>query len=544
MGLFGGNDEQINITLKAKDEASKEFDRARLSMGKLAGGVALGTLAADGFKTAMRVAGQVITDSIAEAEQYNQAIGQMNAVLKSTQNAAGLTRRELVDMADALSEVTLYQDDQVLSAQNMLLTFTQITKSVFPDAIQTVLDMSTALGQDLKNSAIQLGKALNDPIQGVTALQRVGVNFTDSQKEQIAVMVKSGHTIEAQNFILQELQREFGGSAKSAYDSASSIVKFEKHLTDLKQGIGSGVIPAVNNLASAFEDVTKRSGKAADIGKITFQVFATMGEFAANTAAGIHFLAGEIVTLTSYTVQYTSVIGLFSKQARQSFSDFRESVKQGVDTTVDFALTLKQKNDAVLKSWGEISDQATVLGDVGPAAYEATAEEAEKAKKKIDDAKRSILDTQDALEGFQKTLRGEASDLGTAFVEEQQKIADLRAELDKEFKKTGSDFDHNRVVELQAELDKERRAFEGKQGLQSQIPGEIAEAQRRAGLTDFERNIEDIQKRIIDTRNEFTQYINFNFNGDVAGDEGIKKTIMETISILNRDAQLAGVAGR
>ena len=64
-----------------------------------------------------------------------------------------------------------------------MLTFTGVGKDVFPQAIQTVLDMSQALGQDLKSSTVQLGKALNSPIDGITALSRVGVSFTDAQKK-------------------------------------------------------------------------------------------------------------------------------------------------------------------------------------------------------------------------------------------------------------------------------------------------------------------------------------------------------------------------
>jgi hypothetical protein len=63
-------------------------------------------------------------------------------------------------------------------------------------------DMSVALGQDMSSSAIQLGKALNDPIKGVSALQRVGVSFTASQKEQIKTLVQSGRTMDAQKLIL------------------------------------------------------------------------------------------------------------------------------------------------------------------------------------------------------------------------------------------------------------------------------------------------------------------------------------------------------
>ena len=41
-------------------------------------------------------------------------------------------------------------------------------------------------------SAIQVGKALNDPIKGVTALHRVGVQFTERRRDQIEALVESG----------------------------------------------------------------------------------------------------------------------------------------------------------------------------------------------------------------------------------------------------------------------------------------------------------------------------------------------------------------
>ena len=75
--------------------------------------------------------------------------------------------------------------------------------------------MSPVLGTDASGSAIQLGKALNDPIKGITALTRVGVTFTEQQKDQITTLVESGKTIDAQKIILGELQKEFGGSAEA-----------------------------------------------------------------------------------------------------------------------------------------------------------------------------------------------------------------------------------------------------------------------------------------------------------------------------------------
>lgn len=78
------------------------------------------------------------------------------------------------------------------------------------------LDMATAMNGGLKpsaeqlsNQAIQLGKALNDPIIGMGALRKVGVAFTEAQKEQIKTLQESGDLMGAQKIILNELGNEF-----------------------------------------------------------------------------------------------------------------------------------------------------------------------------------------------------------------------------------------------------------------------------------------------------------------------------------------------
>ena len=45
--------------------------------------------------------------------------------------------------------------------------------------------MAAVFGQDLSQATIQLGKALNDPIKGLSALTRVGIQFTEQQKKEI-----------------------------------------------------------------------------------------------------------------------------------------------------------------------------------------------------------------------------------------------------------------------------------------------------------------------------------------------------------------------
>jgi hypothetical protein len=126
---------------------------------------------------------------------------------------------------------------------------TNIGKDVFPAATETVLDMSQALGQDLKTSSVQLGKALNDPIKGITALSRVGVSFTDEQKDMIRTMVEAGDVAGAQAVILGELQKEFGGAARAAGETfAGQLTILQNELGNVVETIGGPVVSVLTEL--------------------------------------------------------------------------------------------------------------------------------------------------------------------------------------------------------------------------------------------------------------------------------------------------------
>lgn len=223
-------------------------------------GTILGNLATSAISGAFNLLGQGIqkvkgflADTVNEATASQDAIAQLEAVLKSTGGASGVTSQQAQDLASSLQKVTKFSDEAILGGENMLLTFTSIGKEIFPQATETILDMSQALGQDLKSSAIQLGKALNDPITGVTALRRVGVQFSDEQEEMIKKLVESGQMMEAQKFILEELKTEFGGSAVAAGKTFGGQLEILKNkLSDIKENIGNALLPILSSLTEAF----------------------------------------------------------------------------------------------------------------------------------------------------------------------------------------------------------------------------------------------------------------------------------------------------
>src|SRR3989304_2067675 len=237
--------ERLELLVTVKDSATGILK----GIGHAAGSILKGVLlAATGGATAL--AGG-LAYSIKQAMDAQKIQAQLAAVLKSTGGAAGVTADMANDLANSLSGVTTFEDDAILSGENMLLTFTNIGKDVFPAATQAMLDMSTATGQDLVSSSVQLGKALNDPIAGISALSRVGVTFTEDQKKMIEGMVEAGDVAGAQTVILEELSKEFGGSAKAAGETFGGQLTIVKNsLGNVAEEIGGALLPALSGFVT------------------------------------------------------------------------------------------------------------------------------------------------------------------------------------------------------------------------------------------------------------------------------------------------------
>ena len=204
------------------------------------------------------VAGVVkVTQAYAVQEQ---AEIRTRATLRATQYAAGLTADELFNMASALQEVTTFGDETIISGQNMLLTFKNIGEDTFPRATKAMLDMATAMGTDLKSTAIQLGKALNDPRAGLASLSRVGITFTEQQKEQIKVLQASGEMAQAQAIILKELESQFGGTAEAAAKGTGKFTQLGNVWGDIAEKLGKKLLPQT----SLWSKIMLKLGKNID----------------------------------------------------------------------------------------------------------------------------------------------------------------------------------------------------------------------------------------------------------------------------------------
>ena len=255
--IFGANTKELDkaldgATKRLRDTASQMNDVGKsLSIGLTAPIVAFGALATK------------------NAVDSAKAIAQVEAAVKSTGGAAGRSVSQLEEMAAGLQRISLYDDDEILKDVTAnLLTFTNVTGTQFDKAQVAILNLSTRLGTDLTSASVQVGKALNNPIKGVTALGRAGVQFTAEQKELITTLTESGDVAGAQAIILGELETQFGGAAEAAAN-ADPYTQMANEVGNLSESFGAiineALIPVVGYLQgvvdriSGFSDGTKKA---------------------------------------------------------------------------------------------------------------------------------------------------------------------------------------------------------------------------------------------------------------------------------------------
>jgi hypothetical protein len=228
--------------LEKAERGANHFSGAIRNSFSVALGIGMAKLGGFGLSIAHNV--------IFEAIDAEVNIKKLEAVIKSTGGAADVSSQQAQDWADSLSQVTRFSDDAILQSETMLLTFTRIGKDVFPDATEATLNMAEMFGGDATQAAIQLGKALNDPIEGVTALRRVGVMLTDQQEEQIKQFMAVGDIASAQKVILGELNTEFGGLARAAGDTLSGkLTILQNRLLNVAETVGMSLLPYVESFA-------------------------------------------------------------------------------------------------------------------------------------------------------------------------------------------------------------------------------------------------------------------------------------------------------
>jgi hypothetical protein len=273
-------------------------------------------------------AAAVITKSARDLARIEKINAQTEAVLKSMGNSAGVSAQHIQDLAGNLERLTASEAETIQEGANLLLTFGNIRNAVganndiFDQAVTMSVDLARAMGTDASGEAIRLGKALNDPTKGVSALTRVGVSFTEQQKEQIKTLQASGDLLGAQKIILGELQAQFGGSGQAYAATFAGQVELLNHeLGALGEEATMAVMPALRDMVASLRDLAPEIGtklKAA-IGSVDWKAFTkalvdTITFLVQNAEAIAKVVTALYVLNTAYNV-VKAATGIFNAAA-------------------------------------------------------------------------------------------------------------------------------------------------------------------------------------------------------------------------------------
>lgn len=373
---------------------------------------ATGLLSIGAATAALQKTVQVTKEAVALFKEQEQVEAKLNATLKSTGFAAGLTADRITDMASALQSQTTFGDEAIIGAQSLLLTFKEVGEQVFPRATEAILDMSAAMGQDLRSTTVQVGKALNDPIQGVTALRRVGVQLTGAQEEMIEKFVEVNDVAAAQEIILQELESQFGGVAKAAGETATGAMEqFKNAIGDGKEAQGEFAAYVAKDTVKALTDLTSRHN---ELKSSILDVGTALAKISSGQDAGdlTNELETQLAVVKSIENGLLSRLGLGEnrlKQEQEKLLILHEQ-QQAYEEQVERAKELSEqaKREAEWKS---------VLSGI----EERRAVKSQELKEATEEANQIIFDSLDPLEQQRISLNEQAKALNEIYQKNLQR---------------------------------------------------------------------------------------------------------------------------
>jgi len=244
----------ISDFTKGIDQSTKHVDTMGdkiKKFGKIAAaGLLVAGAAAVAFASKAIQAGEAAATSNARIAQINESMGLFG---DSTDEVTA----SLVNYANEVARSTGIDQNAIKATQAKLLTFKEIAQTAdevggnFERATKAAIDLGAAGFGTAETNAIQLGKALNDPIKGITALTRSGVTFTESEKARIKVLVESNQVGEAQNMILAAIETQVGGTAEA---TSNATDRMKVGLSQVTETIGVALLPAFEKVTAFLLD--------------------------------------------------------------------------------------------------------------------------------------------------------------------------------------------------------------------------------------------------------------------------------------------------
>ena len=287
--------------------------------------------------------------ALAAGEEVNSANARIGQIAKSMDifgESTDYVQKRLVKLAEAQAVELGISNLTIKATKAKLLTFRNLAKSAnvvggaFDRANMAALDMAAAGFGSAEGNAVQLGKALEDPIKGIAALAKSGVTFTEQEKEKIRTLVESNKLLDAQDMILKAIEQQVGGTAAATADDSA---KMKEGFAQVSQALGMSLLPileTVTPILLGFATWAKENPGtfkivAAAIGGIALSIMAINAAMALNPLGLIVIGIGALIA--GVVLAYRRFEG-FRNIVNILFAGLKTGIGQAID---NFRMMLK-----------------------------------------------------------------------------------------------------------------------------------------------------------------------------------------------------------
>jgi hypothetical protein len=250
-----------------------------------------------------------LTSAVEAAEKVQQSDARLEQVAKSMGLFGDETAKvtgKLKKYADRLELSTGVEAETIKLAQAKLFTFKELGKTAgeldghFDRATKAALDLAATGFGTAESNAVQLGKALQDPIKGITALARAGVTFTEEEKNKIAVLVEGNNLLAAQDLILQAIEQQVGGVAEA---TALSSLKIKNAFGQIEDALGLALLPLLDQFSNWLA-TPEGSARLAEIITFATDVLTAFGNIVSWIADNKDWLVPVVVAIGAVTTAF------------------------------------------------------------------------------------------------------------------------------------------------------------------------------------------------------------------------------------------------
>ncbi|HIE1381734.1 phage tail length tape measure family protein [Pseudomonas aeruginosa] len=495
-GFVAGMEKAERTAKKGAKEIGSAADAASLAWGKL-GKVAAGALSGI---TVGAVFGAVIRNT----KQMEKEQAQLEAVLRSTGESAGFSREQLNEMASSMERTSTVSAGEINQAQTNLLAFTGIVGEQFPRALQSAIDMAARTGTTVTSAAETIGRALDVPSKGLTALSKQGFRFTEEQKKAAEQLEATGRTAEAQGIILKALEESYGGAAAASRDTFGGALMALQNTID---GLLTGSEGSLDGAKVAIDDLNRALSDPATAESVS-KLLDLLAQGASTVVDSLPFLidAGDGVVRV-FSIAADALVGVFATatmHAQGLAASMFETLSLLPDALGgdDFAARAAEYRASAAINLGVAKEAADGIRDAleRPLAGSAIADAASKTKE-LNKAKKESKDLDDAAISAAAKAAGARKEAEAAAKRQQQAVASLISSMQLEAATVGMTANEQKLYRLQLD------GATASQLAQAKAAIETVESfkQQQNAQEDYRKLVQDLrtdEERLLDTTKE------------------------------------------